>query len=388
MLGGNMKASKAIMATAVAIFGVSYAWADTKSETTEQCSDIAGGIEFSGKQDVQDYVVNANNHYMICYKQANGENCSTEETHVYCGAEIPHNIEFTLSTDPSVTDLSQIVISRDDFAKAPIQFDGGINVTNPGMPVINVETLSRFLPPDTYYLVIKVNSATKAIQIKIQGQETISGIDYTLKNDKEDYIINGNDHIKLRYKQINGENSVEYIGTDIPYDITYTLTTDITASDPTKTLISSAEFAATPIQLNGGIDVSKHGLPVINIQKIREVLPANVYYLVAEINNDRALIRLAVTSANPNAEFEKTMSITSTVSAKTNFSITPIKPLEFAISANALQQGAAKQYVVTDMKGHVISSGSLSNSNAHVKVPATGSYIVKVGNTSKRINMK
>lgn len=386
-LGGNMKASKAIMATAVAIFGASYSWADTLPETTEQCSEMTDGIIVTGKHDRQDYIENGNNHYLVCYKQVYSENCSVTEELEYCGAEIPFNISYSLTTDPMASDPTKIIISEDEFAANPLQVGGGINVTNHGVPIINVEYLRALLSPGAYYLVINVNSSTKIIKIAIAG-ESSSGISYLTKTDKEDYIVNANNHIQLRYTQNRGDSTVVFVGTEIPYNITYTLTTDQHASDPTKTIISSDEFATTPVQFNGGIDVSKQGSPVVNTEKLSNELPAGTYYLVTKINTESKAITLAIRPPSNSAELDETMSITgNTVSAKTGFSVAAVKPLEFAISAN-MQQGAAKQYAVTDMKGQVISSGSLSNGNTHVKVPASGSYIVKVGHESKRINMR
>ena len=48
----------------------------------------------------------------------------------------------------------------------------------------------------------------------------------------------------------------------------------------------------------------------------------------------------------------------------------------------------AKQYAVMDMKGQVISVGALNGNTTRIKVPTTGSYIVKVGKKHKQVNIK
>ena len=74
------------------------------------------------------------------------------------------------------------------------------------------------------------------------------------------------------------------------------------------------------------------------------------------------------------------------VIASNSLRVNAIAPRELAIFTS--KNSKAKQYAIMDMKGQVISTGALSNSETHVKVPTIGSYIVKVGNSYKRINVK
>ena len=48
----------------------------------------------------------------------------------------------------------------------------------------------------------------------------------------------------------------------------------------------------------------------------------------------------------------------------------------------------AKRYAVMDMKGQVVSTGTLDNKDTRVKVQTTGSYVVKVGLGYRRVNVK
>jgi fibro-slime domain-containing protein len=52
------------------------------------------------------------------------------------------------------------------------------------------------------------------------------------------------------------------------------------------------------------------------------------------------------------------------------------------------KQKAAKQYALIDMKGQVLSTGPLNSTETRVKVPTSGTYIVKVGHNHKKVNVK
>ena len=72
--------------------------------------------------------------------------------------------------------------------------------------------------------------------------------------------------------------------------------------------------------------------------------------------------------------------------ATSNFSVTKSGALEITITTEKTNN--AKRYAVMDMKGQVISTGELNNSDTRVRVATTGSYIIKVGNKAKRINVR
>ena len=94
------------------------------------------------------------------------------------------------------------------------------------------------------------------------------------------------------------------IETTIKDKIKYVFTTDKTGSDSTKTIISEAEFAKNPVQVNGGIDVTDRAKPIVNEDKLKAAFPAGKYYLVVKIGNysHRAAGRAAYPrSAQPTA---------------------------------------------------------------------------------------
>ena len=65
-----------------------------------------------------------------------------------------------------------------------------------------------------------------------------------------------------------------------------------------------------------------------------------------------------------------------------------VAPFEFAIVMDESLPARAKQYAVMDMKGQVVSTGTLDSKDTHVKVSTTGSYVVKVGLGYRRVNVK
>ena len=63
-------------------------------------------------------------------------------------------------------------------------------------------------------------------------------------------------------------------------------------------------------------------------------------------------------------------------------------PFEFEIVMDETAPSLAKKYAVMDMNGQVLSVGELSEKNALVKVPNRGAYIVKLGLSYQRVNIR
>ena len=68
--------------------------------------------------------------------------------------------------------------------------------------------------------------------------------------------------------------------------------------------------------------------------------------------------------------------------------LVPVLAARILSPAQVLLRVLAKQYVVMDMKGQVLSTGELSNKDTRVTVPTSGSYIVKVGLGYRRVNIQ
>ena len=162
--------------------------------------------------------------------------------------------------------------------------------------------------------------------------------------------------------------------------IRYLFTTDKTGSDPAQTLISEAEFAASPIQLNGIFNVSNPTEPIINEKKLKETFTPGAYYLIIKMDSDQYVMQFNVNGTASIAERKVPANATS------NFSVTKSGALEITITTE--KSSLAKRYAIMDMNGQVISTGELNNSDTRVRVATTGSYIIKVGNKAKRINVR
>ena len=144
------------------------------------------GITADGKQKefIADYMENGNNHYKICYKKSGNGSCSAlvlggagEEEK--CGKEITEKITFVLTKDKTGADPDKAYISEDAFMANPKQGcnkEGicGVDVTTPGLPIVNEEQLATVLPSGKYYLVIKIGGDTKAIDINIKGSAAVA----------------------------------------------------------------------------------------------------------------------------------------------------------------------------------------------------------------------
>ena len=163
----------------------------------------------------------------------------------------------------------------------------------------------------------------------------------------------------------------------------FIFTKDKTGKDSTQTLISEADFEANPKQICEGnicgFDVSTPGLPIINEEKLKQVYAPGQYYLVVKIGGDTKAI---------DVNLENTMGVANRKIAldEPSFNVMKTGMLEFAIVTS--EPNNTNRYAVMDMKGQVLSAGTLICNETRVKVPTAGSYIVKVGTDYKRVNVK
>jgi len=165
----------------------------------------------------------------------------------------------------------------------------------------------------------------------------------------------------------------------IEEDIKFMLSKDKTGKDPAQIIISEADFEANPIQFNGGINVSDRIGPIINDSILATYLSVGTYYLIMDIGDETKAIEIDLAKAMGVANRKITLDVSS-------FNVMKTGTLEFAIVTS--EPNNTNRYAVMDMKGQVITAGILNNSTTRVKVPTTGSYIVKVGMDYKRVNVK
>lgn len=266
--------------------------------------------------------------------------------------------------------------------------------------------------------------------------EQRTGIEF-IQMQEGDENTNYNEIFNICYKQSGNGNCAATLnqeqrvcGDEIlarGYQITYTLTRDQTNSDPSAVLISEEQFAVYQVYL-GGIDITNPTRPVINEEKLREILPNGTYYLIIRIgyeslshkivienskNQDESSASKATSSSSSKGNVSKSSSsnsgkVTSSsgnansksssskgnnkdnenTTTKPSFRVKMTAPFEFEIVMDESLPSLAKRYAVMDMKGQVLTVGELNDKGARVNVPTQGSYIVKIGLAYKRINVR
>lgn len=215
-----------------------------------------------------------------------------------------------------------------------------------------------------------------------------AGISLESKQNMDEWRRTGNNEYKVCYTQNHNGSCVPQITVcdtaDFPITkkpkISFLFTTDPTGKDPTKTLISEEEFAANPIQLDSIFDVSNPTRPIVKEKRLTESLAPGMYYLIIKIDDEQTAISFAAKSEASIAERRVALSSTSA------FSVMKSGAQEITITTE--KPSLAKRFAVMDMNGQVLSAGKLNSIDTRVKVPTAGSYIVKVGNNTKRVNVR
>jgi fibro-slime domain-containing protein len=488
-------------------------------------AEETSGISVRSKFDTEDYIKNGNNHMKICYKSAGGsclyalggssEDCETATIET----TINDKIKYIFTTDKTGSDSTKIIINEAEFAKNPVQANGGIDITDRAKPIVNQDKLNAVLPPGKYYLIVKIGKYSHAIEIVIKGSVAVANREaVTIDNDGKPsapskfksmatpstpladgspdinqlvplYIAaiidpcsstNCTDPLELQhasgaayslqvsnnkavfYEKKNGklvafnpassrkigEGGIDTIYVTIPSDEmvsqeekvsinvkgsarkaeinffvpklvfvdSYTTYNIVTKDKDTDSRIKGGIYAFNVIALNAdntpctdcnfklslGSKTSS-GLTILSDALVRfgravfEVSSSLVYKKGTEAScNGPATLQ--VVGPNPalmqvsysNLQFEEPpMSIPQLEAVKkSTFSVQTVAPLEISITTSNFTKNGTKSFAVMDMKGQVISTGSLNSSSTRVTVPVSGSYIVKVGTNSKRVNVR
>ena len=122
------------------------------------------GITVLGTQDLNLFV--GQDKYKLCQKTINISTCYTE---IRCTEEISDPITYIFTKDKTGQDATKTLVGEDTFKANPVQYDGGIDVSKPYAPIIDEYKLRDNLPPGKYYLIIKIGTDQKAIEITIKG---------------------------------------------------------------------------------------------------------------------------------------------------------------------------------------------------------------------------
>lgn len=489
-------------------------------------AEQTSGISVRSKFDTEDYIKNGNNHMKICYKSAGGscsyalsggisEDCETATIET----TINDKIKYIFTTDKTGSDSTKTIISEAEFAKNPIQYKGGIDITDRAKPIVNENILKETLTGGRYYLIVKIGNNSKAIEINIKSslavanREAVSvdengkrsapskfksmatpstpladgspdinqmvplyiaaiidpcsstnctdplemqqapGAAYSLqvsnnkavfyekKNGKlvafnpassrtigasgidtlyvtipSDEMDSQEEKVSINVKGSARKAEISFFVPKLVFVDSYTTYNVVTKDKDTDHRIKGGIYAFNLIALNAdntpctdcnfklslGSKTSS-GLTILSDALVRfgraifEVSSSKVYKKGTEAScNGPATLQ--VVGPNPalmqvsysNLQFEEPpMSIPQTGNVKkSTFSIQANAPQEISITTSNFTKNGTKTFAVMDMKGQVISTGSLNSSSIRVKVPVSGSYIVKVGTSSKRVNVR
>ena len=112
---------------------------------------------------------------------------------------------------------------------------------------------------------------------------------------------------------------------------------------------------------------------------MKQVYAPGEYYLVVKVGDHTIAI---------DVDLENTMGVANRRIAldAPSFNILKTGTLEFAIVTS--EPNNASRYAVMDMKGQVLSAGTLNSNETRIKVSTAGAYIVKVGSKYKQVHMK
>ena len=484
------------------------------------------GISIKSKYDTQDYIKNGNDHMRICYRST-GTSClyaatggSTEDCETSTiETTIKDKIKYIFTTDKTGTDSTKTIISEAEFAKNPIQANGGIDITDRAKPIVNQDKLNAVLPPGKYYLIVKIGKDSFAIEISLSSDvsvanreavtvdangklsapskfKSMAAVSTPLADGTPDinqmvplYIatiidpctnINCTDPLEMQsaagseyslqvssnkavfYEKKNGKlaainpATARKIGTsgidtlyvtvpaseiesdeekvtvnvkgssrkaEITFSVpklvfvdSYTTYNVVTKDQDTDHRIKGGIYAFNVIALNAdnspctdcnfpltmGSKTSA-GLKILSEVQVRfgravfEVSSSKVYKKGTEAScNGPATLHVVgpiptlMQVSYSNMQFEEPpMTIPQIENVKkSTFSVQTVAPLEISITTSNFTNNGTKTFAVMDMKGQVISTGSLNSNSTRVKVPVSGSYIIKVGTNSKRVNVR
>ena len=484
------------------------------------------GITIKSKYDTQDYIKNGNNHMKICYTSVNNGSClgalggSTEDCETTTiETTIKDKIKYIFTTDKTGSDSTKTIISEAEFAKNPVQVNGGIDVTDRAKPIVNEDKLKAAFPAGKYYLVVKIGNYSHAIEINISSNVSVANreaitvdengkpsapskfksmapVSALLMDGAPDinqmvplYIaaiidpcsgLNCADPLEMQptagseyslqvssnkavfYEKKNGKlvamnpatarkigaSGIDTLYVTVPFgDMesneekvsvnvkgssrkaeinffvprlvfvdSYTTYNVVTKDKDTDHRIKGGIYAFNVIALNAddspctdcnfaltmgsktsaGLNIVSGG-EVINGRAVLEVQSSTVYEKCSE-TTCRGDATLHLVGPNPalmqvsysNMQFaEPPMTIPQIANVKkSTFSVQTVAPLEISITTSNFTNNGTKTFAVMDMKGQVISTGPLYSNSTRVKVPVSGSYIIKVGTNSKRVNVK
>ena len=145
---------------------------------TNMFIEQTSGITVDEKQDIMDFIDNGNNHYRLCYTKSGKGSCAAAmgggREEMKCPPDLTEKITYVFTQDKTGQDPTKTKISSDQFETTPVWYNGGIDISKRYAPIINEDKLKAELPSGKYYLIIKIGSDQKAIEINIKGSVAVA----------------------------------------------------------------------------------------------------------------------------------------------------------------------------------------------------------------------
>lgn len=172
-----------------------------------------------------------------------------------------------------------------------------------------------------------------------------------------------------------GAEPVTVCDTLTPKAISYTLVKGHSATDPA---VEGFEKIATPGVYKGGFDLTDLSKPKVDKSKIE--LPEGYYTLFVTIDGKSAKVMAFRSGSDDDSAIKP-------VARAVKSSFTVRNDMHSALTITMTQSASAK-FAVMDMQGRVVRQGITSGAETVVPNLKPGSYIVKVGATARRVNVR
>ena len=180
---------------------------------------------------------------------------------------------------------------------------GGTHLAAPGY--VDLDTFMPNAKTDSTYDIdiFFCDRRTTMSNVRIKTNmfiEQNTGIEYEGLQNLEQWKLTGDNEFELCFTQSGAGNCAAQVGAAntkacgdaikaAGHTIAYQFTrNDPTGSAPGSMIVSEDDFAADPVQLEGIIDVTNPGKPVINEKKLMESLSQGTYYLRIRIDTEIA----------------------------------------------------------------------------------------------------
>lgn len=275
--------------------------------------------------------------------------------------------------------------SEDDlwvFVNKKLAVDnGGLHLPAPGHVVLkelNKTYGEGFLVPgrdyplDIFFCNRRTGMSNLAIKTNAFVKSSV-GVDFSMKQNDDGSLT-----FDICEKRSSGATCSDLLvdsvacNEEIVGDIKYSIVKR--TMDPVPDCEQCADLPTGQISF-GGIDLTNPKVPRVSVDKIVGLAPGE-YRLLFTIDQKMAYYTFRI--VGPEA-------IAARVTPKTGFTVSVVGPRQLSIVSSGT---SAKMYAVMDLQGRVVRQGAIAGAETLVSSLLPGSYIVKVGAETRRVNIR